>query len=122
MTDEALEALKKHVEALEKEQGIQCLPPPRDFVSCRWCNSKGCAACYKRREQRKKELDEEYKRQFPNGPQPFFTARLDNPEEMEQAKRVVGREALEKAFGPDGGGMEEVLTNAEREMAKRKTE
>ncbi len=49
---------------------------PRDFVPCRFCgggsmDGPGCIGCFSAREKKKKELDEEYKRQFPNGPQPM---------------------------------------------------
>lgn len=92
---------------------------PRDFVWCGWCRGKGCVACYDARKKREEELDEEYKRQFPNGPQPIFTARHDSPEEMEQLKKVLHRDAIEKAFGEGGGGIEEIVANCEREMASR---
>lgn len=57
-------------------------------------------------------LDAEYKRQFPNGPELLFSAKTDNPDDMELLKKVFGREALEHAFGPDGGGIAEVEQNA----------
>jgi len=43
---------------------------------------------------------------------------------MEALRRVAGREALERAFGPDGGGMAEIEYNAAVEsliQAVRKT-
>lgn len=122
----ALAALTKFVEEEEKRLGIVRVPAPRDWVPCHWCggssavmNGKGCISCFNARKNKRKELDEEYKRQFPDGPKPFFTASLDNPEEMEQAKRVIGREAIEAAFGPDGRGVEQIMEAAEKEMAKR---
>ena len=122
MIDTALEAVQKFVEEEERRLGIVRVPAPRDYVPCKWCGGgsvmfgpPGCAACYNARVAKKKKVDEEYARQFPDGPKPFFEARLDSPEEMEAAKRVVGAEALEKAFGPGGRGMEEVLENAARE-------
>lgn len=57
-------------------------------------------------------LDAEYARQFPNGPEPMLVVRRDNPEDMELLKKVFHREAIEKAFGPGGGGMEEIERNA----------
>lgn len=124
--NEALEAIQRHLDEEEKRQGIVRVPAPRDWVPCRWCGGSapslgqpGCLACFNAREKRKKELDEEYARQFPNGPQPIFTARADKPEEMEALKRVFHREKLEQAFGPGGGGIDEVLANAKREMDAR---
>jgi len=87
--------------------------PPRPYY-CAWCNNRGCAACFSTR----KALDEEYERQFPNGPEPIFTAHRDNPQEMELLNTVFGREALERAFGESGGGMQEILGNLEREKAR----
>lgn len=113
--DTALEALQKHIEQLEKENGIVRVPMPRDFVSCRWCDSRGCAACANARAQRKRELDEEYARQFPNGPQPMFSLPMETDEQIATARRVIGREVIEKAFGPNGRGVEEIIENAERE-------
>lgn len=57
-------------------------------------------------------LDAEYARQFPNGPEPMLVVRRDNPDDMELLKKVFHREAIEHAFGPDGGGMEEIEKNA----------
>lgn len=62
----------------------------------------------------KDELDEEYNRQFPNGPTPIFTARRDNPKDMELLKQVFGQEGLEQAFGDGGRGMEEILEKCEK--------
>lgn len=57
-------------------------------------------------------LDAEYARQFPSGPEPIFTARTDNPGDVELLKKVFSREAIEHAFGPDGEGMVEIERNA----------
>lgn len=57
-------------------------------------------------------LDAAYKRQFPDGSQPIFTARRDNPGDMELLGKVFGREAIEHAFGPDGDGVVEIERNA----------
>lgn len=99
------------INVIEKAIG-PLLPMPRDW--CDWCQGRGCVACAAKR----KALDEEYARQFPNGPEPIFTARRDNPEEMEALKRIVGREAVEKAFGPGGGGIAEIEANAAAEKEK----
>lgn len=64
-------------------------------------------------------LDAEYARQFPNGPTPIFTARTDNPKDMALLRKVAGREAIESAFTAGGGGMCEVLANAEAARAEQ---
>jgi hypothetical protein len=129
MAEDGIDIVKRALDAWERQNGPLPAPPPvpRDFVPCNFCggggawSGGGCMACYAKRRQREKELNEEYDSQFPDGPKPFFTAALHNPEQMEQAKRgVIGQEAIEKAFGPGGGGMEEILRNAEAEMAKRR--
>jgi hypothetical protein len=115
-TDGILAAINKLAAEQEAAAGIVRVQAPRDFVPCSWCGGKGCAACFNARQRRERELDEEYRRQFPDGPKPFFTARLDTPEGVESARRVVGREAVEKAFGPAGGGVAEIMENARREQ------
>ena len=74
------------------------------YRDCRFCGGNGCLAC-------QAEAEKEYKRQFPDGPKPIITARTDNAEELKRMKKVIGKEALSKAFGPEGGGMAEILKN-----------
>lgn len=90
------------------------MPKSRDW--CDWCSGRGCIACAEKRRQ----LDAEYKRHVPNGPQPIFTADINDPAQVEEAKTVIGKEALEKAFGPGGGGVEEIERKCAEVMAKRK--
>lgn len=71
------------------------------FIGCTWCHGKGCLACPQQRAAHEKEL---YK--------PIFTAKLDCPEDMERMKRVVGIESINHAFGPDGGGIQEIKEKA----------
>lgn len=78
------------------------------FPGCSWCHGSGCMAC-----------DEERRKFEASRRQPIFTARYDSPEDMEAMKRVFGREALERAFGPGGGGMREVEENAALESLKQ---
>lgn len=78
------------------------------YVDCRWCGGRGCLQC-------EVEFDKAYKRAFPDGPKPIATFRLDTPEGAENARQVLGVEALQKAFGPGGGGMAEFMANLERE-------
>ena len=44
--------------------------------------------------------------------QPIFTARRDEPEDMAALGRVIGGEALARAFAPGGGGVAEIEWNA----------
>jgi hypothetical protein len=90
-----------------------------DEVYCQWCRGEGCVACFNARQKREVALEEEYARQFPNGPQPIFTVKRDDPEQMAALRRVAGVEALEKAFGPGGGGVGEIEENARREIERR---
>ena len=85
------------------------------FAHCSWCNGKGCMCCdaeekkWNEREQsRMEERDREYQRLFPNGPTPIFTARRDNPDDMEALKRVIGMDVLKAAFAPGGDGVGKV--------------
>jgi len=74
------------------------------YNTCKWCGGIGCLACPPKKKQTEPEL-----------PQPIFTAKFDDPEDMEALKRTFGREALEKALSPDGGGMREITENAAME-------
>ncbi len=96
----------------------------RDYVPCSWCgggsaSGPGCMSCSDARAAKIKELDAEYARQFPNGPQPIATFRI--PEDMDAAKRAIGREAIEKAFRPGGGGVQEIIDNCAKEGNERTT-
>ena len=71
------------------------------FIHCRWCGGFGCLGC-----------DEERRRYEEQRSQPIFTADVNDPDDMEALRRVVGRPALERAFGPDGGGVHEIEYNA----------
>jgi hypothetical protein len=52
------------------------------YRDCKFCGGKGCLAC-------PGEADKEYKRQFPNGPQPIATFKRDNPEDMARLKEFM---------------------------------
>ena len=78
------------------------------FKDCPWCYGEGCNQC-------KIELDKAMK----DSMEPIFTTKLDSPEEIELANEVIGRGAIEKAFGPDGGGLQEVKLNAAVANMKR---
>lgn len=65
-------------------------------VSCPHCNAAFEAA---------------YQASFPEGLKPIATFKLDDLADVERARRSIGAEALAKAFGPGGRGMDEVLDN-----------
>lgn len=44
--------------------------------------------------------------------EPIFVADQNNPDDMRQMREIFGAEALAKAFGPDGRGMQEIKENA----------
>jgi hypothetical protein len=86
--------------------------PDREiYRDCPWCHGRGCLQC-------KIEADKEYERQFPNGPQPIATFDITTPEGVEKARQAIGVEALEHAFGPDGGGVREIIRNCEKAAAE----
>lgn len=58
------------------------------------------------REATEEELAAGYAAAFPDGPKPIATFRADNPEDMEAAKAVLSPEALNRYFGPEGGGID----------------
>jgi hypothetical protein len=77
------------------------------FAGCSWCGGRGCNQCSY---ERQKWFEAHYE---PDGtPQPIFTANPNDPEEMELLNMVVGRKALERAFGPGGGGIVDIHKNA----------
>jgi hypothetical protein len=56
--------------------------------------------------------DEERRRYEEQMSQPIFTADRNDPEDMAALRRVVGGEALERAFGEGGGGIAEIQWSA----------
>ena len=75
------------------------------YENCKWCYGDGCNQCHIEKEKDIKKFEKD-------GPQPLFTAKLDSPSDIELLKDVFGKDALEKAFGPDGEGMQEIKQNA----------
>jgi hypothetical protein len=58
-------------------------------------------------------------------PEPVASFKIDDPADMDLAKNAIGGSALEKAFAPGGGGVEEILENCRQAKAvqqKRKQE
>ncbi len=74
------------------------------YRDCKWCGGRGCIYC-------PGEAEAEYNRQFPNGPVPLATFDMTDPAQVELAKNAIGGPAIEKAFGPGGGGMAEIIKN-----------
>ena len=77
------------------------------FDGCSWCNGRGCNQCVYEREKWEATIEANQK-----NPQPIFTADLNEPGDMQLLKDFLGKDALEHAFGPDGGGIEEIHQNA----------
>ena len=68
--------------------------------------------------------DEERRKYEERRSQPIFTADRNDPADMQALPRVAGRQALERAFGPGGGGVADIEYNAAVEsliQAVRKT-
>lgn len=82
------------------------------YRDCKWCGGRGCLSC-------PAEADMEYKRQFPNGPEPLISFNTDDPKDAELMLKTIGGPALEKAFGKGGGGGAEILANIERAKAEQ---
>lgn len=74
------------------------------YRDCPFCHGRGCLAC-------PAEVDKEYNRQFPDGPKPLATFKLDDAGDMAIARETIGLEALTKAFGEGGGGVAEITEN-----------
>lgn len=74
------------------------------YRDCKWCGGRGCVYC-------PGEAEAEYKRQFPDGPKPLATFSTDDPADMEKAKDCIGGPAINKAFGPDGRGILDIIEN-----------
>lgn len=55
---------------------------PGRYRDCQWCGGRGCAAC-------DGEAEKDYKKAFPNGPQPIATFNIDTPEGMADAKKFM---------------------------------
>lgn len=85
-------------------------PEKEIYRDCRWCKGQGCLYC-------KNEADKAYKAAFPDGPQPIATFPTTE-EGMEAARKVIGMEAIQKAFGQGGGGIAEIIENAKTQQVK----
>ncbi len=89
------------------------------FIGCTWCHGSGCICC-----------DSEREKAFQRSKQPilsFTHEELEDPTMGPLIKDAIGADALQRAFGPDGGGVEEVKFNCavaslEQLMRKRGSE
>lgn len=71
------------------------------YHKCSFCGGNGCIACYGERQK-----------DFAEAQRPIFTAKLDSEADMKLAEGVMGKDVLDKAFGPGGGGVAEIERNA----------
>lgn len=74
------------------------------YRDCQWCRGSGCIYCAG-------EAKKAYQAEFPDGPQLLGSFDLSTPEGVEAAKGAIGPDAIRKAFGPGGGGVEEIAAN-----------
>jgi len=73
------------------------------FPDCKWCHGNGCICC-----------DDEREKAFERSQKPILTfthEELDDPSLGPLIKDAIGADALQKAFSPGGGGMQEVKRN-----------
>ena len=71
------------------------------FSDCPWCYGDGCNQCVAERKKASEMAIE-----------PIMTINLDDPEEVKLARGYIGRKAIENAFSPGGGGIQEIERNA----------
>ncbi len=74
------------------------------YRDCKWCQGRGCLYC-------RAEAEKAYKAAFPDGPKPIATFDLTTPDGAAKARAMIGADAMKRAFGPGGGGLEEILKN-----------
>ena len=73
------------------------------FAGCSWCYGRGCLQC-----------DIEREKAIEARQQPILSVtfeEMDDPTLRPMIKDAIGREAIERAFGPGGGGLAEVEGN-----------
>ena len=89
------------------------------FEGCSWCGGRGCNQCPHERKKAQKAFDESFG-------QPIATFKTDNPEDMKLAREAIGVDALQKAFGPKGDGVQEIERNCAiatiKQLMRRKDE
>lgn len=80
------------------------------YRDCKWCGGRGCLSC-------PAEAEKAYQAAFPDGPKPLATFDLSTPEGAAAAREAIGIEAVRRAFGPDGRGVDEIAENCARALA-----
>ena len=70
------------------------------YTRCKYCRGRGCLAC-----------DGERKRDQEQANEPLFVAKTGSPEDMELLLRAVGADAVKRAYGPNGGKVDELKRN-----------
>lgn len=73
------------------------------MLYCKWCYGKGCLSC----EAKRLRQEEEYKKQFPDGPKPLLVARFDNPDEMQALKDLTETMIGKGAFAELADGLDQ---------------
>ena len=74
------------------------------YRDCKWCGGRGCLQC-------RIEAEKAYEAAFPGGAKPLAVYDMRTSEGIAAARKAIGLEALEHAFGPDGGGVDEIIRN-----------
>lgn len=106
-TPESREVWQEYCDQVCRQTGERRYDPVRRvYRDCRFCNGRGCVAC-------EGEAERAYKLAFPDGPKPVATFET-TPEGLRFANVTIGAEAIDKAFGPGGGGVAEILHNCRK--------
>lgn len=85
------------------------------FIRCRFCHGRGCLACEGERQK--------WEAAHPLPDKPILKVtydQLENDPAAQELLMVFHADAMTKAFGPGGRGMEEILENLE--ATKRRLE
>ena len=68
------------------------------FRHCHWCRGRGCIACDAEEKKWNEARDREYAARFPNGPEPDFVARRDNPDDMQLLATFAHADVLRQIY------------------------
>jgi len=83
----------------EAQEGVETFVSYGNRIDVSFDPERGtCARC-------REAFDAAYARAFPEGLKPIATFRLDDPDDMSRAKDLLSPEAMNRFFGPGGGGM-----------------
>ncbi len=78
------------------------------YSGCSWCGGTGCIQCPVEAQKAQKERMK-----------PLAEFDLTTEEGIQAANLAIGAEAMEHAFGPDGGGVREIEANCLIEELKK---